>query len=136
MTDVFTVCTLLVTLAVAIRIVVTAGVGCWRPGARASSWGFARHPTGVRLRSQREPTFWERLPNCWACPQRCLACPRRRTAGVVVAGVVVAGVRPAMGRLLAYWVSGFVVYMAIHIVLSTMFNLHVLFGVWTPSAVR
>ena len=41
--------------------------------------------------------------------------------------------RPKLGRLLAYWVAGFVVYMAIHLFLSLLFDLNFLFGVWIPG---
>ena len=41
--------------------------------------------------------------------------------------------RPTVGRLLAYWVAGFVVYMAVHLLLSALFDLNFLFGVWIPG---
>ena len=38
-----------------------------------------------------------------------------------------------VARLLSYWVVGFVVYMAVHLLLSVLFDLNFLFGVWIPG---
>ena len=41
--------------------------------------------------------------------------------------------KPTVLRLLAYWVAGFVIYMAVHVALSTLFDWNFLFGVWIPG---
>jgi len=41
--------------------------------------------------------------------------------------------RPTVARLLSYWVAGFVIYMAVHLFLSVLFDLNFLFGVWIPG---
>src|SRR5688572_16353991 len=53
--------------------------------------------------------------------------------GLVQLGLSYYAFRPTIGRLLAYWVAGFVVYMAVHLLLSLLFDLNFLFGVWIPG---
>ncbi len=42
--------------------------------------------------------------------------------------------RPTIARLLVYWVADFVIYMVIHVLLSVLFDLNFLFGVWIPAS--
>ena len=118
---------LLVALAVALRILVTAAIGA----------------AGARYILQVRPTPYVRVLLI-AAAAHLLAKAADELMGLsldvvaLIPGLVLLVLsylvfKPTVLRLLAFWIAGFAGYLVIHVLLVALFDLGFLFAVWAPG---
>ena len=122
----FTSETLLVVVAVVLRILVTAAIlaPCARYILKVRPTPYGR----TLLIAAAAHLLAKAADELLAWPLEVVA----MIPGIVLLVLAYLVFRPTVPRLLASWIVGFAVYLAIHVLVSVLFGITFLFSGWTP----